>query len=64
MSHAYYVAVTNQGRAELAATKQSVVVETAAASGAEVVRVNAPNAFLARREALADWGRRHGLHQH
>ncbi len=58
MTYSYYVAVDDQGSAGLAATKQSVVAEAAAQSGAEIIEVSAPNAYIARREALAAWNRR------
>lgn len=62
MTYSYYVAVSTQGVAGLAATKQSAVVETAAETGAEVIVVDAPNAFLARRQAVATWNKRHTTH--
>lgn len=61
MSFCYYVAIDARGIAGVAATKQSAAVEAAAESGAEVFPVDAPNAFQARRAALAVWRQRGGL---
>lgn len=64
MTYSYYVAVDSQGRPGLAATKRQAVLEVAAESGAEVFRVTAPNAFLARRLALESWLKRRSLSVH
>ncbi|PKU25252.1 hypothetical protein [Telmatospirillum siberiense] len=62
MTFHYYVAISAQGVTGLAATKQSAVEEEAAKSGAEVIMVDSPNAFLARRKAVASWSARQPSH--
>lgn len=62
MTYQYYVAVSAQGVAGLAATKLSVVEETAAESGAEVISVDTQNVFLACRQAEVEWKARHSRH--
>lgn len=59
MTYHYYVAVSDEGVAGLAATKRSAVEEEAVAIGAEVFLVDSPNAFLARKQAIAAWSERH-----
>lgn len=60
MVYQYFVAVDRTGHAGLAATKQSAVESTAAEHGDQVIAVEAPNAYLARRQACALWQARGG----
>lgn len=62
MTYQYYVAVSAEGIAGLAATKLSVVEETAAESGAEVIPVATQNAYLARQRAEDEWQSRRSRH--